>query len=890
MPEIDFKRISETALGHAESVVSYLLPDGKREGVEWVALNPTRPDQTKGSFKVNLNTGIWSDFATGDKGGDLIDLWAYVNRCSNGDAAVELRDFLNLPDNTRKTPSRKPQDDKSWLPIIPIPVNAPAPPGAHLRHGKPSAGWCYKDAHGRLMGYVYRFEIAGKGKELLPLTYCSNKSGEKGWRWKSFEKPRPLYGLDRLAKNPGMQVMIVEGEKCADAGQSVLSNAVVISWIGGAKAIDTIDFTPLAGRKIILWPDNDSPGIQAMISVWKKIKSTAAGVMAVNIPVDKASGWDIADAIDEGMSERQLKDFIKLNLIKPEALNAKEVKPKKPDKPQKTGPPDPEKPKAPKTGGIFDKAPFRCLGYNHGLFFYFPYKSGQVVELSPDRHNKNNLITLAPLQWWEESFMSDRGVAWTAATNALMQLSYAIGVFDSAKIRGCGAWFDDGKIVLHLGNRLVVDNTPMKIQEFNTRYIYEIAPPTEIEYSAPLSRKEAYSLVEIFQMCPVATGLDAKYLAGWCVIAPVCGALSWRPHIWITGSKGTGKTWILNNIISPLLGTASLEVLSKSTEAGVRQQLGHNAFPVLFDEAESKDKNSRDRIDMILELMRGSSSESGAVIVKGSSTGRSMSYRIRSCFCLGSITIPIQYSADESRITVISLQPKSPAARRYHFELLEQEVAENITPEWCASFRARSISLIPVIRKNALVFGKAIAEKLSNQRLGDQLGTLLAGAYTLYSDNEISIEKARAWVEEQDWAEQIEAEKESDEKRCLSTILQQLIPVIEDGRRIDKSIIELVHEAKSEIDPSIFLDKKIEEAQKSLLRIGIRVRHDDIVISNSHEGIKRIMGDGPFAKNWGRLLERLPGTVRLASARFIDGIITRAVAIPMNLVIQKEEE
>ena len=51
---------------------SSLVPHGRRLGSEWIARNPTRADRHLGSFKINLRTGRWADFATGDAGGDLI--------------------------------------------------------------------------------------------------------------------------------------------------------------------------------------------------------------------------------------------------------------------------------------------------------------------------------------------------------------------------------------------------------------------------------------------------------------------------------------------------------------------------------------------------------------------------------------------------------------------------------------------------------------------------------------------------------------------------------------------------------------------------------------------------------------------------------------------------
>ena len=90
----NFQDIAVFALNRADTIVRYLCPHGKREGHEWVALNPTRPDTGLGSFKINLRTGKWGDFATGDRGGDLIALWAYIKNIGQYEAMKELKTLL----------------------------------------------------------------------------------------------------------------------------------------------------------------------------------------------------------------------------------------------------------------------------------------------------------------------------------------------------------------------------------------------------------------------------------------------------------------------------------------------------------------------------------------------------------------------------------------------------------------------------------------------------------------------------------------------------------------------------------------------------------------------------------------------------------------------------
>jgi len=93
---VDFDRVNAAALRNADAVVRGLLPEGRREGAEWVARNPGRPDRRLGSFKVNLGSGKWGDFATGDRGGDLVSLAAFVAGLPQREAAIRLADSLGI--------------------------------------------------------------------------------------------------------------------------------------------------------------------------------------------------------------------------------------------------------------------------------------------------------------------------------------------------------------------------------------------------------------------------------------------------------------------------------------------------------------------------------------------------------------------------------------------------------------------------------------------------------------------------------------------------------------------------------------------------------------------------------------------------------------------------
>jgi hypothetical protein len=93
---VSFKAISAAALVHLPALVRRWLPDGKRQGHEWVSRNPTREDRKPGSFKINLRTGRWADFASGAKGGDVISLAAHLFRLSQLAAASKVAAMLGI--------------------------------------------------------------------------------------------------------------------------------------------------------------------------------------------------------------------------------------------------------------------------------------------------------------------------------------------------------------------------------------------------------------------------------------------------------------------------------------------------------------------------------------------------------------------------------------------------------------------------------------------------------------------------------------------------------------------------------------------------------------------------------------------------------------------------
>jgi hypothetical protein len=102
MKRIDFSAINAAANRALPLILMRWLPDGKRQGREFVAKNPTRADGRPGSFSINLISGKWSDFATGDRGGDPISLAAYLFGLSQIDAARRVADMLGIREEANR--------------------------------------------------------------------------------------------------------------------------------------------------------------------------------------------------------------------------------------------------------------------------------------------------------------------------------------------------------------------------------------------------------------------------------------------------------------------------------------------------------------------------------------------------------------------------------------------------------------------------------------------------------------------------------------------------------------------------------------------------------------------------------------------------------------------
>ncbi|MDP4568733.1 DUF927 domain-containing protein [Pseudomonas sp. LPH60] len=337
-----FADVKSAALKNIERVLAHWLPHGKRVdgGKEYTAPNPTRTDKRAGSLKVSLSKGTWSDFATGDKGGDLIDLVRYLDGGTDVEACNKLADLLSVSAGTA-TAQAKPTPTKSkspeWIAIQPIPAEAMSKcPAKHRQHGAPSKVWIYRDAQGQPVMALYRFDLGpdedGKPRKVFaPLTWCKRSDGQTTqWRWQGLPEPRPLLRLDELAQRIDAPVVLCEGEKAADAAAELMPEYVATCWPNGSNSWHKADLLPLKGRSVLLWPDNDASGKACMeaiearllelgaesvqrveLEVFKRKPTTKDGKLSLAKGGKWAEGDDAADALTKGWTADHVAELVR---------------------------------------------------------------------------------------------------------------------------------------------------------------------------------------------------------------------------------------------------------------------------------------------------------------------------------------------------------------------------------------------------------------------------------------------------------------------------------------------------------------------------------------------------------------------------------------------------
>lgn len=832
-----------------EDLCRYLFPNGKKVGHEYRIGDVTGgPGE---SLAINLGhpkCGLWVDRANPESHGDALTLIQLSQNLPDVKAAADwARRWLGLP---AWTPGEDGNAPKEWDPL------------KEARHfvadewRLPVAAWPYRDASGKIIAWVCRYVRPNGAKDVIPWRQTTapekSKAGKdipvgtwKARGWKGDEK-RPLYGLDRLAKNPDADVAVFEGEKTADAAQKLFPKVVCISWQGGAQAVNRADWSPVLARpgKVVLWPDNDKPGRDAMLYIRARIPKASL----VDVPKTLPDGWDVADPIPQG-TELSLDGLLDGALNPLPAVKPKEVRHYVP------------------------------LGTSEEGYVFLSRTEGYLLHMNTSEFTELNCYRLAPDSHWADlGLYGKNGINWKDVARHLIDECREVGPFNERRIRGRGVFLDGNRVVVHAGDCLWVDNVRTEISDHKSDFLYPKRPAlTGFSIDNPLTAEESSKLSQMLALCTWSRPRDAIFYLGALWVSLMPGVLDWRPHLYMQAEAGSGKSYIITNIVTKLLGQFANFILgTSSTEAGTRQKMGLDSLAVVFDEFDSENPALKMNLNGIKVLARQSSSETGGVAVKGSREGTAREFVLRSNFIFHSVANNLSMKADIARTTVVELL-KSTASFIQVFPRLKAMVEETTgNPDWVARFRGRAFRLVRETRQSISVFVGAVGATIADGRVADQYGALLGAAWMIDNDTPPTHEQAIALVESSGIREFGESDDETDQVACHNALMSYVIDFDDHGRRTEAvgELIRRCHDRNATPEAST-------AAERALLRWGIKIVTGGFIVANRHEQVRRIFGSTSFDEKWAIYLRRYPGASNMENKVVRFGqVVSKGTFIP----------
>ncbi len=343
--------------------------------------------------------------------------------------------------------------------------------------------------------------------------------------------------------------------------------------------------------------------------------------------------------------------------------------------PDDAPPPRRGKPLRPK-GEIWDGCPVKPLGVN-GAHCYYLDALGQLRAIG--KHERQTIAQLfahrlpslfanfakvtidkdtGAVKRKPDDFEADK------AAFAMMAACGELGLFDpEGAIRGVGAWVDDdGGLIYHAGDVLITAEGDRDPATHHGR-IYPAYP--SIPKPALTMRDGASpgtSILETLSTWNWARDIDAMTALGVIGTQMLGGALEWRPTVWITGGKASGKSTFQTLIKHLHGGEKGLVQSNDATKSGLTSRIGHGSLPVALDELEPGDDRSSKEKD-IITLARVASS--GGQWFRGSSDQKGAGGNVYSTFLFSSILIPGELKPqDLSRLIILTLNalPEGAAA------------------------------------------------------------------------------------------------------------------------------------------------------------------------------------------------------------------------------------
>jgi hypothetical protein len=479
-----------------------------------------------------------------------------------------------------------------------------------------------------------------------------------------------------------------------------------------------------------------------------------------------------------------------------------------------------------------DPAPERCpiipLGQSAGDYFFIA-ASGELRRMRAEAleagRGVRSLVSgysTAIDAWCLRKFpQKDGGWSPREAGQWIIDQCNGKGVFDSssADLRSVGVWRDEnGNAIAHCGDQLVQPNgRVMSPAAFQGKSVMigaaAIAPPDNV-YIDP--EAVAGLLSELKALWGWKRDVDADIFFGWVAAASLGGFPEWRSHLYVYGSRGSGKSKLME-FAALLLGEFGGSVLNDATEAGLRQSRNNQARPILIDEFEP-DQSARtgSKQDNMLALFRRMSGAGGGRVSRGGADHSAVSFRSLGAAYVTSINHIELESQDRSRFVMIDLG-LLPATSDPLKTMARLKAFEDSAKALSSCLRGRILGQSGRWDETHSAIASAARKEGADARQADTIATILAGRDLALFDGKIDqsrLNELRPFLREMVGdAEDSGATSEGDD--TLDYLLSSSLNL---DRGVKRTIRELLMAA---IDQAAILE--VDDPTAALSRVGIHV-------------------------------------------------------------------
>lgn len=576
-----------------------------------------------------------------------------------------------------------------------------------------------------------------------------------------------------------------------------------------------------------------------------------------------------------------------------------------------------------------DDCPVTPLGCSEDSVFFLN-AIGQYVSVQKRQLNKLTLYGLfAPrtdylLKHWPKTRNEDGIVTDFKPDQVARDLINACaieGAWDASdRIRGLGTWpGEDGELVVHLGPALRVRDGRERPGR-RGRYVYAVRPERPEPAKERETGGEEGAGAELLRMlkcwrwrkpAPAEARelgqIEPRLLLGWIAASYLCGALEWRPQVWLDGSRGSGKSTLIKLIGMVLAKGEGCHVTADATAAGVRSRLQHDSLPVLFDEAEPSEDNTR--LNALIELARLAAS--GGLVLRGTAEHGSAAFTVRFMGLFGSVMRPPLKAQDLSRIAFLGLNAipggqSPPVLREDELRLLGRRIFRRMLDAW------------PQFQQALPAWRAALGRAGLDARGSDQFGTLLAAADVLLLDELPDTDTMDAIAEQvADTTRADRAEERPEWSRCLEHMMSSLAPQWRQGelRNVGELVAiaagrKILTDQEGDAVRPTALEMRDAERALGTLGLGVELMRDDrkmpirdpetaemvgwLAVANSHAQLNGLFrnthwqGRSGSSGGWKPALEAAP-EAKLGASRRFGGPTSRCVMVPLRVVMANGE-